>query len=74
MPAKALARIRRIALTEPDMRSRQRLMQPDACGIRMAATSTAPDAHRVRHIGCAANSSHERQGGRAAASALLPPA
>lgn len=65
MPAKALARIRRTALAEPDMRSRQRLMQPDACGIRMAATSMAPDARRVRHIGCAANSSHERQGGRA---------
>ncbi|CAJ3066393.1 Uncharacterised protein [Burkholderia pseudomallei] len=70
MPAKALARIRRIALAEPDMRSRQRLMQPDACGIRMAATSTAPDARRVRHIGCAANSSHERQGGRAFATRL----
>lgn len=70
MPAKALARIRRIALTEPDMRSRQRLMQPDAFGIRMAATSTAPDARRVRHIGCAANSSHERQGGRAFATRL----
>ncbi|MCS6480310.1 hypothetical protein NX869_29325, partial [Burkholderia thailandensis] len=55
MPAKALARIRRIALAEPDMRSRQRLMQPDACVIRMAATSTAPSATRFRHIGCAAN-------------------